>query len=179
MIGRRKETPPKRCVDEMGLTQAGRRDSLGSHKHGSHVRQSGAGCTFWVLLGGGSWASPLTVILPDGTEAIALFGGEEEAQTFCDFLGDEEETNPTVRPTTAGTILSLLYCPRLARHVALDPLPGLWGRGFLELLTIDRTRFARRFVSVNSEPVALSARGGSQAPLGGESYRALANGADY
>jgi len=31
-------------------------------------------------------------------------------------------------------------------QVALDPLPGLWGRRFLELLTIGRTLFARRFI---------------------------------
>lgn len=163
LIGGRKETPPKGCVNEVGLTQAGRRDSLASHKHGSHVRRRGAGCAFWVVLSGGSWLSPLTEILPDGTEAIALFSGEEEAQMFCDFLGEEEETNRTIRQSTAGTILSLMYCPRLARHVALDPLPGLRGRRFLELLTIDRTRFARRFVSVAPEPLARSARGGSEA----------------
>jgi hypothetical protein len=148
----------------MVLKYGGRREAVAPHeKHGSHVRRRGAGCAFWVVLGGGSWASPLTLILPDGTEAIALFSGEEEAQMFCDFLGAEEETSPTIRRTTAGTILSMLYCPWLARQVALDPLPGLRGRRFLELLTIDRTRFARRFVSVNPEPVVRLARGGSGA----------------
>ena len=84
---------------------------------------------------------------------------------FCHFLGEEEQTTPTIRRITAGTILSMLYCPWLARHVALDPLPGLRGRVFLELLTIDRTRLARRFVSVGPEPVVRLARGGSGARL--------------
>jgi hypothetical protein len=106
--------------------------------------------------------SRASCLLPDGTEAIALFSGEEEARMFCD-LRDEEEANPTVRRTTAGGILSLLYCPWLAKQVALDPLPGHWGRRFLELLTIDRTRFARRFVFVSPEPVARLPRGGSDA----------------
>jgi hypothetical protein len=147
----------------MGLTHGGPRDAGAPHKHGSHARRTGRGCTFWVVLEGGSWVSPLALYLPDGTEAIAVFSGEEEARMFCDFLRDEEETNPTIRQTTAGGVLSLLYCPWLAKHVALDPLPGPWGRKFLELLTIDRTRFTRRFVSAGPEPVVRLERGGSDA----------------
>jgi hypothetical protein len=145
----------------MDLTHGGR-VAAAPHKHGAPARRSSTGCAFWVALRGTSWVSPLTLILPDGTEAIAVFSGEEEAQMFCHFR-DEDEASLVIRQTTAGGVLSLLYCPWSAKHVALDPLPGLLGRRFLELLTIDRTRFSRRFVSVSPEPVARLPWGGSEA----------------
>ncbi len=39
----------------------------------------------WVVLEGSARELPLTVDLPDGTEALALFSGEEEARMFCHF----------------------------------------------------------------------------------------------
>ena len=147
----------------MDLTDGGRRDAGAPHKYGSRVRRISTGCAFWVVHRGNSWVSPLTVFLPDGTEAIALFSGEEEARMFCRLR--DEGANPNIRRTTASGVLLLLYCPWLAKHVVLDPLPGPLGRRFLELLTIDRPRFARRFVSMGPEPVARLTRGGSNARL--------------
>jgi len=59
-----------------------------------------------------------------------------------------------IRQTTAGEVLSLLYCPWLAKHVAIDPFPEILGDRLLGLLTLDRARFARRFAGLGSEPVA-------------------------
>ena len=59
-----------------------------------------------------------------------------------------------IRQTTAGAVLSLLYCPWLAKHVALDPFPEILGDRLLGLLTLDRARFARRFAGLGSDPVA-------------------------
>ena len=60
-----------------------------------------------------------------------------------------------IRQTTAGEVLSLLYCPWCApKHVALDPFPEILGDRLLGLLTLDRARFARRFAGLGSEPVA-------------------------
>jgi ABC-type Co2+ transport system permease subunit len=99
---------------------------------------------FWVVLEGGTWTAPFTVFLPEGKEAIALFSAEEEAMMFCHLskLGKKG----SIRQTTAGGVLSLLYGPwAVARHVALDPLPEILGGGLLGLLTLGREHFARSF----------------------------------
>jgi hypothetical protein len=119
-----------------------------------------------VVLEGDARRLPLTVFLPDGKEAIALFSGEEEARMFCHFR--EEEASANIRVTTAGEVLSLMYCPWCAaKHVALDPFPEILGKRLLELLTLDREDFARRFAGLDSEPVAPRApwEGPSSLPL--------------
>jgi hypothetical protein len=104
------------------------------------------------VLEGSARGLPLTVYLPDGKEAIALFSGEEEARMLCHFCEGGSSLN--IRQTTAGEVFSLLYCPWLAKHVALDPFPEILGERLLGLLTLDRARFARRFAGLGSEPVA-------------------------
>jgi hypothetical protein len=108
----------------------------------------------WVVLEGSARGHPLTVDLPDGTEALALFSGDEEARMFCHFC--KEGASVTIRQTTAGEVLSLLDCPWCAaKHVALDPFPEiLGGQLLLGLLTLDRADFALRFAGLGSVPVA-------------------------
>jgi hypothetical protein len=87
---------------------------------------------------------PFTVFLPEGKETIALFSAEEEARMFCHL--SKQGAKVSVRQTTAGGVLSLLYGPwAVARHVALDPLPEILGGRLLGLLTLDREHFARSF----------------------------------
>jgi hypothetical protein len=106
--------------------------------------------TFWVVLSGRGPALPLRVALPDGREAIALFSGEDEARMFCS-LREEAEANPHFRETSLGEVISLLYSPlTAARHVALDPLPGILGTKLSGLITLDRERFARSFAGIGS-----------------------------
>ena len=149
--------PPKRCVDAMDLTNGSRRDALAPHKkRGARARQTTSTVlAFWVMLEGDARGLPLTVFLPDGKEeAIALFSLEEEARMFCHFR-KKRGTSVNIRQTTAGEVLSLLYCSWCAtKHVALDPFPEILGKRLLELLTLDREGFARRFAGVDSEPVA-------------------------
>jgi hypothetical protein len=144
----------------MGSIYGGRREALPAQKDGNDdlpTRRTGRVHAFWVVLEGGAWESPLTVLSPEGEEAIALFSGEQEATMFRHFRA-EEGANATIRRTTAGGVLSLMYCPWSPKRVALDPLPGAWGKRFLVLLTIDRARFARRFAGLGSEPVARAPR---------------------
>jgi hypothetical protein len=110
--------------------------------------------TFWVVLDGGAPALPLGVFLPDGTEAMALFSGEEEARMFCHLCG-EEGTNRRVRETSAGEVLSLLYCAgRSKRRVALDPFPEVVpGGGSFRTSTLSGERFVRCFVRPDPERV--------------------------
>ena len=124
------------------------------HNHGVRARRTSTVHAFWMALEGSPQALPLTVFLSDGTtEAMALFSGEEEARMFCHFC--EEGASANIRQTTAGEVISLLYCPWCAaKHVALDSFPEILGSQLLlELLTLDREDFARRFAGLDSVPV--------------------------
>jgi hypothetical protein len=129
----------------MDLTYGGRRKAVVSHKkHGVRARRTSTVQAFWVVLEGGTWTAPFTVSLPEGKGAIALFSAEEEARMFCHL--SKQGKKGSIRQTTAGGVLSLLYGPwAVARHVALDPLPEILGGGLLGLLTLGREHFARSF----------------------------------
>ena len=108
------------------------------------------GNALWVvLLGGGAPASPFTVLLPDGREAMALFSSEEEARMFCHLRAEEGADHLRVRETSTGEVLSLLFCPWCAKHLVLDPLPEVLGGRLsprsLEVMELDRQSFARSF----------------------------------
>ena len=131
----------------MELTYGGRLTAA-PHKHGMRARRTSTFHAFWMVLEGSPQSLPLTVFLSDGTtEALALFSGEEEARIFCHFC--EKGASANIRQTTAGEVISLLYCPWCAaKHVALDPFPEILGGRLLELLTLDREDFARRFAGL-------------------------------
>ena len=137
----------------MELTYGGRLTAA-PHNHGVRARRTRTVHALWVVLEGSARELPLTVDLPDGTEALALFSGEEEARMFCHFC--EKGASANLRQTTTGEVISLLYCPWCAaKHVALDPFPEiLGGRLLLGLLTLDRAEFARRFAGLGPDPVA-------------------------
>jgi hypothetical protein len=104
---------------------------------------------FWVVLEGGAWTLPFTVSLPDGREAIALFTSEEEARMFRHF--SKEGANSIILETSSSEVLSLLYGPwSVAKQVALDPIPEVFDRRYLKLLTLSRERFARSFAGASS-----------------------------
>jgi len=110
--------------------------------------------SLWVVLdGGGAPALPLGVFLPDGTEAVALFSGEEEARMFC-HLGGEEGANRRVRETSPAEVLSLLYrAGRPVRRVTLDPFPEVVpGGGSLGASTLSGERFAQHFARRFARP---------------------------
>ena len=108
--------------------------------------------TFWIVLDGSGPLVPLRIVLPDGREALALFSGEDEARMFCSLREEAAEADPHLRETSVGEVISLLYCPlTAARHVALDPLPGILGGRLLGLITLDRERFARSFAGIRTQ----------------------------
>ena len=108
--------------------------------------------TFWIVLDSSGPLVPLRIVLPDGREALALFSGEEEARMFCSLREEAAEADPHLRETSVGEVISLLYCPlTAARHVALDPLPGILGSRLLGLITLDRERFARSFADIGTQ----------------------------
>lgn len=143
----------------------GGRLTAAPHNHGVRARRTRTVHAFWMVLEGSPQALPLTVFLPDGKEALALFSGEEEARMFCYFC--EEGASANLRQTTTGEVISLLYCPWCAaKHVALDPFPEiLGGRLLLGVLTLSREEFALRFAGLGSEPVAHLPWNAPRAPL--------------
>jgi hypothetical protein len=146
----------KRCADVMELTYGGRLTAAPHKKHGVRARRTSTVHAFWMVLEGSARGLPLMVFLSDGTEAMALFSGEEEARMFCHFC--EEGASANIRQTTTGEVISLLYCPWCAaKHVALDSFSEILGEWLLGLLTLDREDFARRFADGGSDPVALRA----------------------
>jgi hypothetical protein len=138
----------------MELTYGGRVTAAPHKKHGVRARRTSTLHAFWLVLEGSARRLPLTVFLPDGTtEAMALFSGQEEARMFCHF--SKEGASSNIRQTTAGEVLSLLYCPWCAaKHVALDPFSEILGGRLMGLLTLDRADFARRFAGLDSVPGA-------------------------
>ena len=137
----------------MELTCGGR-VTAAPHKHGVRARRTRTVHAFWMVLEGSPQALPLTVFLSDGTEALVLFSGEQEARMFCHFC--QEGASANLRQTTTGEVISLLYCPWCAaKHVALDPFPEILGdRLLLGELTLETEDFALRFAGLGSEPVA-------------------------
>jgi hypothetical protein len=130
--------------------------SAGRRADGARVdRADDRTYTFCIVPdGSGDRALPLTVFLPDGGEAIALFSGEEEARMFC-HLGRKGAGSQHVREIPAGEVLSLLHRAGASiEHVALDPFPEVLGTNLLELLALPGERFARRFVRPVSEQAA-------------------------
>jgi hypothetical protein len=114
------------------------------HKSDVHPHRVDRVYAFWVVLEGGTWTSSFTVNLPEGREAIALFSSKEEAMMFGHFT--KQGAKGSIRETTAGEVLSLLYGPwSVAGHVALDPFPEVLGSRLSGPLTLSRERFARSF----------------------------------
>ena len=102
------------------------------------------GSAFWLIFAEEHQLTrPLTVGLPGGGEALAVFSSEGEAEMFLR-LGMAED-GWRMREISAGEVISLLYGPcSEARSVALDPFPEMLADGLVGLVTLDRRRFLGR-----------------------------------
>ncbi len=103
-----------------------------------------SGSAFWLIFADEhQLMHPLTVALPGGGEALAVFSSEEEAEMFL-WLGKYEGGWRT-RETSTGEVISLLYGPcSEAGSVALDPFPEMLADGLTGLVALDRWRFLER-----------------------------------
>ncbi len=99
--------------------------------------------------------------LDTGDEMVLpVFSFQEEGELFLRL--EATEANWCLRETTTGELVSLLLC-LCARvdKVALDPLPGLWEREILGLVSTGRRHFLRHLLGVaasHSERKNLSGR---------------------
>ena len=89
-----------------------------------------------------------------GETVLPVFSFQEEGELFLRL--EATEANWCLRETTTGELVSLLLC-LCARvdKVALDPLPGLWEREILGLVSTGRRHFLRHLLG---EAVAHSER---------------------
>jgi hypothetical protein len=76
---------------------------------------------------------------------LPVFSFQEEGELFLRL--EATEANWWSRETTTGELVSLLLglCSQVDK-VALDPLPGIWERKILELVSTDRRCFVRHLL---------------------------------
>jgi hypothetical protein len=95
----------------MELTSGGRLGTAAPHNHGVRAGRTSTVHAFWIVLEGSAWGLPLTVSLSDGTEAMALFSGEEEAMMFCHFCEEGPARRsggpPRARSSCCCTVLGV------------------------------------------------------------------------
>jgi hypothetical protein len=75
---------------------------------------------------------------------LAVFSFKEEAEAFLSLLEDDHKRDWRSRQTAAGELVSILMGPCASvKRVALDPLPVLFSRAMLGLVSVNRERFVQ------------------------------------
>ena len=75
---------------------------------------------------------------------LAVFSFKEEAEAFLNLLEDDQKNDWRSRQTAAGELVSILLGPCAGvKGVALDPLPVLFSRAMLRLVSVSRERFVQ------------------------------------
>jgi hypothetical protein len=86
--------------------------------------------------------SALTISLGANGEALAVFSFEEEAEMFLHLRGVALEDGWSVRQTSVGELVSVLYGPCAnARKVVLDPAPAVGKRALVVIPSMHRNPF--------------------------------------
>jgi hypothetical protein len=86
----------------------------------------------------------LTIRLSGDREALAIFGFEEEAEMFLHFRGAALEDGWSVRQTSVGELVSVLYGPCAnAKKVVMDPAPEVGKKELVGTPSMHRNDFLR------------------------------------
>lgn len=100
---------------------------------------------WWLLARYRNSQTEVLTLTYGGSEVLPVFSFREEAEMYLriEALGGDWQ----VRKISAGELVSLLHekCA-IVRRVALDPLPGTWADGVVELMVLDCERFVSRVV---------------------------------
>ena len=84
----------------------------------------------------------LTIPLSGDREALAIFGFEEEAEMFLHFRGAALDDGWSVRQTSVGELVSVLYGPCAnAKKVVVDPVPEVGKRELVRIPSMHRNDF--------------------------------------
>jgi hypothetical protein len=96
----------------------------------------------------------LTISLNGDRKALAIFGFEEEAEMFLHLRRPALEEGWSVRQTSAGELVSVLYGPCAdAKKVVIDPVPGVARKGVVGIPSMHRDHFLRMLLG--DEPSGL------------------------
>ena len=101
--------------------------------------------SFWLIATRTHGRMEVLTLDAAGEVVLPVFSFKEEGEDFLGLEGTEADWWP--RETTTGELVSLLLglCARVDK-VALDPLPGLWGREILGLVSTGRRYFVRHLL---------------------------------
>ena len=100
---------------------------------------------WWLVARHSDSQSEVLILTHGGSEMLPVFSFREEAEMYLriEMLSGDWQ----VREISAEELISLLHekCA-IVRSVALDPLPGTWADGVVELMVLDCERFVSRVV---------------------------------
>lgn len=106
--------------------------------------QAQAPCSrYWLIwnLGSDIAAAVFTIALPGGEEILPIFSSEEEAGLFICF--EAVGSGWRAEEVAPEEMLPVIFGRRdRVERVALDPVPGLEADVLVELMSLDRERFA-------------------------------------
>jgi hypothetical protein len=108
-------------------------------------RKKAARRSFWLIATRAHGKMEVFTIDAGGETVLPIFSFKEEGELFL--RHEATEANWWPRETTTGELVSLLLglCARVDK-VALDPLPGLWGREIVGLVSTGRRYFLRHLL---------------------------------
>ena len=101
--------------------------------------------SFWLIAARAPSRMEVLTLDAGGEMVLPIFSFQEEGELFLRLEASEANWRP--RETTTGELVSLLL-GLFARvdKVALDPLPGLWEREILGLVSTSRRYFVRHLL---------------------------------
>ena len=100
--------------------------------------------SFWLIVTRAHRRMEVLTIAASGETVLPVFSFQEEGEFF---LRLEATAEWWLRETTTGELISLLLVLwTQVDKVALDPLPGLWEKEIIGLVSTGRRRFVRRLM---------------------------------
>ena len=124
------------------MTERIRKEEKGriQNKGGSLARRP-----LWIIISYQNYRMDALTLDPDSDGGfLAVFSFKEEAEAFLSLLEDDQKSDWRSRQTAAGELVSILMGPCASvKRVALDPLPVLFSRAMLGLVSVNRERFVQ------------------------------------
>jgi hypothetical protein len=113
----------------------------GEQRSAEQTPRKSSGPSFWLIAKTENGRiEACTVNLPDGEEALAVFGHAEEAEMFLQL--EVSNRGWRIRESSAGEVVSVLYGPcKGIDNVVLDPLPRMLAERTVGLVSMRRERF--------------------------------------
>ena len=107
--------------------------------------------SFWLIATRTRGSMEALTIDAGGETVLPLFSFREEGELFLRL--EATGANWWPRETTTGELVSLLLgvCARVDK-VALDPLPGLWEKEIVGLVSTSRRNFVRHLIGEDAAP---------------------------